>query len=289
LQEGTPLNKAEKLNAFRGFFKDTFCDVRESHPLFTFLGNDKRFRLRQLSAELLAVELESDFEIKVFPSLDLANMMVIIKKYEKTISKKKVSFYKGNLDFLHQSLNLILTALQPRELTTFYLLISFLRKKKADNYDLLNEFSEFAKEFMKNLNSFSIYDINPPDGMDKDIFDSYKKYKLEAKIMTTSSSIKNRFDIVLDEYKRLRPFIEKDVERLHDTEQKRILYFKQKGLCAECSKEMHFKNASSHHVIAHSKGGNTNDLKHAILLHERCHQKLEKRLRKDGESLFDKT
>jgi len=289
LQEGTPLNKAEKLNAFRGLFKDTFRDIRESHPLFAFLGNDKRFRLRQLSAELLALELESDFENRVFPSLDLGNMTAIIKKYEKSISKKKVSFYKGNLDFLHQSLNLMLTALQPRELTTFYLLISFLRKKKADNYDLFNEFSEFAKEFLKNLNTFSVYDIDPPDGMDKDIFDSYKKYKLEAKIMTTSSSIKNRFEIVLNEYKRLKPFIEKDIDRLHDTEQKRILYFKQKGLCPECSKAIHFKNSSSHHVIAHSKGGDTNDLNHAVLLHVKCHQKLEKRLRKSEDSLFDKS
>jgi uncharacterized protein with ParB-like and HNH nuclease domain len=37
LQEGTPLNKAEKINAYRGLFKDTFREIRESHTLFTFL------------------------------------------------------------------------------------------------------------------------------------------------------------------------------------------------------------------------------------------------------------
>ena len=66
LQEGTPLNKAEKINAYRGIFKDTFRITRETHPLFNFLGNDKRFRFRQLAAELLLLELEGDFENKVF-------------------------------------------------------------------------------------------------------------------------------------------------------------------------------------------------------------------------------
>jgi hypothetical protein len=40
LQEGTPLNKAEKINAFRGAFKDAFRQIRDEHPIFTFLGNE---------------------------------------------------------------------------------------------------------------------------------------------------------------------------------------------------------------------------------------------------------
>ncbi len=50
LQEGTPLNKAEKINAYRGAFKDTFQRIRETHPFFTLLGKDKRFRWCQLAA-----------------------------------------------------------------------------------------------------------------------------------------------------------------------------------------------------------------------------------------------
>src|SRR4030042_6812369 len=44
LQEGTPLNKAEKLTAYRGVFKDTFKETRETHPLFNYLGTERRFR-----------------------------------------------------------------------------------------------------------------------------------------------------------------------------------------------------------------------------------------------------
>ena len=75
LQEGSPLNKAEKLNAQRGKFKDTFREIRETHLIFGYLGNEKRFRWRQLAAELLSLELESDFKNRVFPSLDLHSML----------------------------------------------------------------------------------------------------------------------------------------------------------------------------------------------------------------------
>ena len=98
LQEGTPLNKAEKLNAHRGKFKNTFRQVRESQPIFEYLGREKRFRWRQLTAELLTLELESDFKNKVFPSLDLPSMIDVVKRYETKISDTKVKTFKANLD-----------------------------------------------------------------------------------------------------------------------------------------------------------------------------------------------
>lgn len=280
LQEGTPLNKAEKISAYRGKFKDTFREVRETHKLFVLLGKDKRFRWRQLSAEMLLIELEGDFESKVFPNLDLPSLINASKKYEKGISRNKTKNFVGNLDFLYNSLNIILTAFTPRETIAFYLLVSYLRKKKADNENLQNELSEFTLEFLKNLNSFSIYDTDPPGGMSLEIFNIYKLYKQESKILTSSSSLKNRLDIMLSEFKRLHPYITKDPNRFHDAEQKRILYFRQQGLCAECGKEMSFKLTQAHHGIAHRKGGKTDDLANAVLLHEKCHQKLEEKLKK---------
>ena len=143
LQEGTPLNKAEKINAHRGRFKDVFRETRENHPIFEerYLGKEKRFRLRQLAAELLTLELESDFKNKIFPSLDLDYLLGLIKKYETSIPKKKLTFFTGNLDYLHRSLNYLLTGFKPGELISFYLLISYLRKTKADNKNLINDSS----------------------------------------------------------------------------------------------------------------------------------------------------
>ena len=137
-----------------------------------------------------------------------------------------------------------------------------------------------AKEFLKNLNSFGIYDKKAPKNMTGEIFNKYRAYKFEAKVMTTPESIKNRLEIVLGEFSRLRPFIEKDPQRYHDEEQKRILYFRQQGLCRSCGNPMNFRESSGDHMIAHSKGGRTSDLDNAQLLHEKCHRKEEKARKK---------
>ena len=114
--------------------------------------------------------------------------------------------------------------------------------------------------------------------MPENIFREYRNYKLEAKKMTTADSIKNRFEIMLREYSRLHPLILKDHRRLYDTEQKRTLFFRQKGICGECKKPLNFNMSSGHHIFSHAKGGTTDDLYLAILLHEKCHRRLEKRL-----------
>lgn len=263
LQEGTPLNKAEKISAHRGAFKDTFRNARETHPFFAYLGTEKRFRWRQLAAEMLLIELEGDFRRRVFPDLDLHSLIKAAGEYKKKIPPGKVRAFKGNLDILHDSLNIILTAFTPRESIAFYLLVSFLRKHKADNSRLHDELYEFATEFLKNLNSFSIYDVDPPQGMTKKTFSRYKQFKQESKILTSSDSLTKRLEIMLEEFDRLHPIIAKDPHRLHEAEQRRILYFRQKGLCGECGKQMTFGGSSAHHVVAHSKGGKTDDLSNA--------------------------
>lgn len=281
LQEGTPLNKAEKLSAHRGKFKDTFKNIRETHPLFKYLGTEKRFRFRQLAAELLLLELEGDYDNKVFCSLDLKTMIDGVKKYSKRIGKQKLKNYKSNLDFMESSLNMLLGAFKFRDIISFYLLISYLRKKRAGNQDLKNEYAAFARLFMQKLNMFSIYDIKPPKGMTKTEFDTYKNYKQESKVMTTPDSFRSRLDIMLSEFDRLNSMILADKQRLHDIEQKRILFFRQEGICPECNKPLEFKTASAHHEIAHAAGGRTSDLQHALLVHLRCHKIIEKRLKKN--------
>ena len=133
---------------------------------------------------------------------------------------------------------------------------------------------------------FSIYDVKPPQGMTKKLFDLYKTYKLEAKVMTTSDSIRKRFDIMLSEYNRLHPIIMKDPKRLFDVEQKRTLYFRQQGQCAYCGRKMSFSLSSGHHILQHSEGGKTADLSKAVLLHENCHKYVEKQVSKGKQPVF---
>jgi hypothetical protein len=283
LQEGTPLNKAEKINAYRGEFKNLFRKTRETNNLFKLMSGDKRFRLRLLAAELLLLELETDFTSMNFPELNIDKFREVLEKYSRNISDRKTTFYIGNLNFLHLSLNLMLTALDPRDLISFYLLVSYLRRSKADNSRFVTELSGFAEEFLANLNSFSIYDLRPPSGcnLNRGLFRKYLKYKNDARQATSKESLKSRFKFILEEYQRINPFIMKDKNRLYDLEEKRVLFFRQKGLCPYCQKPLDFRqDISSHHGIPHSKGGKTSDLSEAKLLHQKCHEKLEKEIKK---------
>ena len=83
LQEGTPLNKAEKINAYRGAFKDQFRDLRTNNPLFALLGEDNRFRFRLLAAEFLLLELEGDFRHGAFPDFSFDTFKETLEKYKR--------------------------------------------------------------------------------------------------------------------------------------------------------------------------------------------------------------
>ncbi len=286
LQEGTPLNKAEKLSASIGKFKDAFLEAREHHKIFSSLGPEKRFRWRQLAAEMLALELEGDYNKMTFPDLGLHSMKNIAKTYEKNIPKKKIDAFNANLDFLFNSLHVLLTAFDSREYIAFYLLASFLRKRKAGNSNLINEFSEFTTEFLNNVEQVPMYSSVHPKGMNKKIADLYLNYKAQSKIMTTSDSLRKRLEIMLNEYDRLNRIILKDPNRLFDAGQKRTLYFRQKGLCGYCGKLMVFKATTGHHIVPHSEGGETSDLGKSVLLDEHSHKKIEQQIKKGKTPFF---
>lgn len=58
-----------------------------------------------------------------------------------------------------------------------------------------------------------------------------------------------------------------------------ILYINDKGICPECNKQIGFRiDGSAHHIMAHKDGGETDSLGNAVLLHERCHPNLERRI-----------
>lgn len=285
LQEGTPLNRAEKISAHRGLYKDTFRQMRDEHKLFELMGPDRRFRLRLLAAEMLLVELETNFQKLFFPGLDLKNHLVILKKYESAISRSKIRSYRGNIDILFESLNYLLSGMSENNVLMHYILVSYLRKYRAGNENLIEELAVFSKEFLKILNSFSMYDPNPPSGMDPDLFNKYLNYKLQGKMMTTSESLENRIKIMLDEFERIiGDVVKKDPQRFFDEEQKRILYFRQEGLCSKCGKPMLFRGATADHVVAHGQGGKS-DIKNAQLLHNKCHKSLNTSKKKKSKTV----
>lgn len=276
LQEGTPLNTAEKVNAFRGKFRESFIEAFFKNTRFFGKVRNRRFRARLLAAQFLLLELETDFNKKVFPSMSYLDFKEANEKYKEKIPKKKLKMYNTYINFLGTFLHNEIRAISYRDWISFYLLGSYLHKKQSNREGLGIHFRRFALEFLKNLTSFSIYDTKPPRRMGSRLFKKYMDYKQFGRRATQSDSITVRFNFVLSEYRRFYPFRIKDKIRLFNEEQKIRTYFKQKGRCAYCKEPLNFEKAKGHHKHEHSKGGPTK-LHNLRLVHQKCHEEIHKR------------
>ncbi|HOX54483.1 MAG: DUF262 domain-containing protein [Candidatus Omnitrophica bacterium] len=275
LQEGIPLNPAEKVNALRGLFRDFFMQAYIRNKIFFEKLNNHRFRARLLAAQLLLLELETNFNKKMFPNAEYEDFKSINNKYsQRNISSQKIKDYNNYLNFLGFRLQKELRAINFRDLISLYLLVSFLSKTSVNKGDLSLYIRKFAIEFINNLESFSIYKPIKPKNLNKKIFNRYVEYKQYARQATTAESFERRFKFILSEYKRLFPNIKfKDKNRLFEERQKIQIYFKQKCLCAFCKQPLVYEEAHCHHKDEYSKGGKTRISKGAMV-HFKCHNKI---------------
>lgn len=72
----------------------------------------------------------------------------------------------------------------------------------------------------------------------------------------------------------LAPLQLKDPTRIYGELEKTILFYQQSKKCAECDAQVPWVDAQVHHVVEHSKGGQTT-LQNGALVHSHCHPKSE--------------
>jgi len=275
LQEGSTLSTAEKVYAFTGTFKQVFVSAffEPRNQLFFGKLSDKRFRARLVAAHLLAIELKSDLRDN-FPAIDYPSLKKINAE-TKTISNTVIRNYYKNIQFLGLYLYPMLKAMRIREITPAYMLASYFRKKNVitKKYQGLI-FKDFMLDFTRDLNKFSIYDDEPPDGMTTKLFQTLMAYKTYSGQALTPNSLKSLLKIVKGEFERRKGKIQyKDKKRFYSREQKIIMYFEQKWKCDVCKKEIDFDTVDAHHAIPHSKGGGT-VISNGKLVHKLCHKKI---------------
>jgi len=277
LQEGTALKTAEKVYAFTGIFKEVFVEAffDDHNDLFFGKLSDKRFRARLIAAHLLAIELLSNLKDE-FPDIDYPSLKKINAE-TKSISNNVQRNYNKNIQFLGLYLHPMLGAMRIREITPAYMLVSYFRKTNAITKRFQGLiFKDFMLEFVHDLNKFSIYDEEPPEGLPLNVFQRLMAYKSYARQGLTKNSLKNSLRIIKDEYERRVGKIEyKDKNRLFTREQKITLYFDQKGKCDKCKQEIHFETVDAHHVVMHSLGGRT-EISNGKLVHKKCHKEINK-------------
>lgn len=205
LQEGTPLNTAEKVNAFVGKFKKNVLNSFTQKSKFYSKMSNKRFRALLLSAQLLLLELESDLKKRVFPSLSFENLKKNNEKYFDYVPETKLKDHLQVIDFLTHSLIEEIQNISFRDWISIYLLASYLLKQKNNDEILSKNFRKFTLSFMSTLKSFSIYQSSPPENMPLVTFQRYLEYKNLARKATSADSVEGRFRIVVEVYVEMFP------------------------------------------------------------------------------------
>lgn len=259
LQEGTPLNVAEKLNAYTlgGLMRREIIKLSR-HRLFKNIGIDgNRFKHREICAAIVSLEIKTDFDKKIFPNLRFGEYAALYKDFKDELPSKLIPNIRTNLQFIHRSLSnkgrLFLT--DKSDLLQIYLLVSYLFK---ENYVVSPDvFGKFIMSFITDL------------GREKKS-NFIRQYETLKKAGQTQKNIEKRFILMYKVLFQKFHLKRKDENRLFTVKQKRAIYIDAAGICSECNKKVNIKDAAYHHRIRYAYAGET-DVKNGLLMHKWCH------------------
>lgn len=273
LQEGVPLNSAEKLNATIGKMRN-FVFEMSRHPLFEKDVKISKFRFahRLVAAQIALLELQSNFDHTPYPEFPNLRFPELRNMYE---------YYKLNLPGgLHRRIYGILNTIfgvlnedarvirKKSDLPLVYLLTSYLRKKYVLDFRLLKDFiiDFFIKVAQVRLKEGEIANTQ------------YEKYVELRKKGLTHDTFSERFRIMLGLFLNKASAIHlKDAMRSFDVGQKLAIYYnKNNRICQHCFREVNWDEADFHHIVFHSKGGPTT-VENGQLMHIVCHRQFHEK------------
>lgn len=281
LQEGKPLNSAEKLNALRGEMRDFVYKISQ-HGLFTKVQIPKnRFAVRFICAQLAYLEKESRPDDLFFPRPSYTNLKKFYDLYEAELPKvgrKKInSTVSSILDFLYKSLKKDARVIQTSsDFLTIYLLASnlvqrYVTKSKERNFRdfIINFYSRVAE-----ARTGELLDSNDP----------VYRYALAIGTGLTSENLKTRYEIVSSEFfSKIPKLVKKDPKEEFDINQKLAIYYnKDKRVCGFCKNQVAWEDKSFHHIKFRSLGGPT-IIDNGQLMHKKCHEEFHEKKGKDVE------
>lgn len=129
-----------------------------------------------------------------------------------------------------------------REITPTYTFVSYYNQKGwLDRLHIGLIIRDFVEDLVEDLSKFSIYDEEPPKGMDPEVFGRLMKYKAYSRQGLTGESLKERLDIMLDEFKTRKDALAENKEQLKSREEKIERFYKQDGNCNICSQVIELK------------------------------------------------
>lgn len=269
LQEGMPLNSAEKLNAMRGILRNNVVEMSQ-HSFWHTIGVGKyRFAHRHLCAQMAALEIANvalPNEGLHICDLRFPTIQRNYRLYRSVdLPQKAVSDMGDTLNFLNRSLGSIAQLIKQRtDVIPIYLLASYLLKRYGSVRQNAAKFKDFIELFLTNV--YGSHDS------------PYAEYK-DARSKSTESrkSVNEGFKIILGKFLEFVPDLPlKDEKRLFDYGQRLAIYYRDGGQCQgsfhQGDRSLRFDEAELHHIKPWHEGGAT-VVSNGLLLCQQCHTK----------------
>jgi Protein of unknown function DUF262 len=244
LQEGMPLNSAEKLNAIRGKMRKKAIEISQ-HPFFSKIGlSNSRFAHRYLAAQMLALSISG----KV-----LSVNYNLLKKYymmhKSQVPEAALNRVSSALSFLDRSLGDKASEIRHKsDILSLYLLVTSLRSGYSVT-GLDEKLAEFVFDF--------IYNVQNSNRLQNNV--NNKPYKVYASLRSDSAPhIKDRRNIILSKFLQFLPStLPRDPTRGYNYAERLAIFQESKGMCVKCHALTPFNRGVAEHIQKSEDRGST--------------------------------
>lgn len=257
LQNGTPLNAAEKRNAMTGNMRDFIDDLARTHPVFkVYQKGNRRFGHDQMAAQVTLLEL-TGAPTDVMNS-DLNDMYQHQRNFDKNGPEaRKV---KRVLNYLAKAFREATPEFSGRaQFASLYLLIS----------QMLDRYAMSGRE--EDLRAFFIY-FEANRRLRTDDIEMVRYSEALSRSSDAKERIERRHQTLMREWLLYATDIEyKDAHRLFSEEHRIAIYRKDEEICQICGQPVEWKDFDADHIIPHSQGGKTT-VANGQTTHKACNQ-----------------
>ncbi len=260
LQNGKPLNAAEKRNAMVSSMRD-FCAELAEHSFFKSVrfGN-KRMQHHQVAAQTVLLELSG--KPTNTRKTNLEKLYIDNKDFNH--QGKEAKRIKKIYGFLHKCFPERTPELIRGNFVSLYLLLSELMRE----YNL-NGYEANIQKFLTDINYRRI-----ADDEDREMVEFNNALKTSS---DGEEAIRLRHETLLREFHKFIPdLIPLDSKRGFDEAQRIAIYRRDGGKCKYCGEEVLWGNFHADHVVAHSQAGPTT-VENGWLACSTCNQKKGKK------------
>ncbi|MHC4759127.1 MAG: HNH endonuclease, partial [Planctomycetota bacterium] len=263
LQNGTPLNAAEKRRVFPGNMKNIVIELSK-HNVFKICSfSDKRFAYEDAVAKILHMILNG--------SVTDIRPISIKKTYSSNVN---INNNNPSVKITKQVFNLLYTAFknEPPQFKKFSIIsIAFITSNLLEKYNI----RKYKKSFSQAYNDFESIRLQNEELSEGEQDGELAAYT-DAARSDSVANMQYRHDLLMRKIIEAIPELElKDSKRDFTQEQRIAIYHRDKGVCKKCHKKCSENDFEAHHILPHKDGGITK-ISNGQLLCKECHVEIHK-------------